>query len=72
MLAEIKTFLKTNGPRSLPQLANQFNMQANALQPMLTLLVRKGQLRLCQKTPRCGTQCNQCSLMQTQIYEWIE
>lgn len=72
MLAEIKQFLKAKGPHSALQLANQFNMQANALQPMLALLVRKGQLRVCLKTPRCGTQCSQCSVLQTQIYEWVE
>lgn len=72
LLSDIKTYLKKQGQQSLLQLSRQFNVQTDIIQDMLNLLVRKGQVRLCMKTPRCGKQCSQCSVLVTQIYEWVE
>lgn len=71
LLSDIKAHLKTQGQQSLFQLSRQFDVQPDILKDMLNLLIRKGQVRQCMKTPRCGKQCGQCSVLVTQLYEWV-
>ncbi len=70
LLSDIKNYLKTQGQQNLAQLSHRFKVEPGVLKEMLALLERKGQVRLCMKTPKCGTQCSQCSVMVTQLYEW--
>lgn len=72
LLSDIKNYLKTQGQQSLLQLSRQFSIQTDIIEDMLNLLIRKGQVRMCMKTPRCGKQCGKCPVMVTQIYECVD
>ncbi len=56
---------------SLSSLCVYFNRDPNVLRDMLSHWVRKGKVRQCMKTPKCGVKCNQCSIAATEIYEWV-
>lgn len=71
LLSDIKRHLQNKGQQSLLELSRTFNIQSAVVQDMLAVLIRKGQVRVCMKTPRCGTQCSQCSALVTQNYEWV-
>lgn len=71
LLSEIKQHLQHHHKQNLWQLSRQFNVTADVMRDMLALLVRKGQVRQCTKTPRCGSKCNQCDVLITETYEWV-
>lgn len=71
LLSDIKQYLQTQPSQTLLELSRRFQIEANVLRDMLSVLIRKGQVRQCTKTPRCGTKCHQCALLVTEIYEWI-
>jgi hypothetical protein len=54
MIGEIKKQLREHGALTLRQLARHFEMAPEAIEPMLALLARKGQLRT-------KTLCDGCS-----------
>ncbi len=72
MLADIKQCLRAQHMVSLFDLTKRFNVQPDALRDMLDILIRKGQVRKCTKTPQCGTQCQKCSVLFTELYEWVQ
>lgn len=71
MLLELRDHIKEKKSQSLLELSKHLNVTVDVLRDMLQLLVRKGQVRVCKKTPVCGTGCSKCSLTETEIYEWI-
>lgn len=71
LLTEIKNYIRSNQILSLFDISKQFNVEPQVLRDMLDILVRKGQIRRCLKDSKCGTQCNQCSALFTEIYQWI-
>jgi hypothetical protein len=70
-LLDIKNYMMKVRMASLSSLCIYFNSEANVLRDMLAHWVRKGNLRQCMKTPKCGVKCGQCSVPQTEIYEWV-
>jgi DNA-binding IclR family transcriptional regulator len=71
LLSDIKQYLQQQPGQTLLDLSRQFRIEINVLREMLAVLVRKGQVRQCTKTPRCGTKCQQCSVVITEMYEWV-
>jgi putative ferrous iron transport protein C len=71
LLSDIRNYLKIRHSSSLFELSREFDVEAGALRDMLMILVKKGQVRICAKTPRCRTQCQQCSELVTEMYEWV-
>lgn len=59
MLSQIKHLLAERGRMTLRELAVHFAMEPDALEPMLALLVRKGQIR--QNDLACGATCSGCA-----------
>lgn len=72
LLSNIKQYLQHQPGQTVLELSRQFQIEVNVLREMLALLIRKGQVRQCMKTPRCGTKCQQCSVLTTEMYEWVE
>lgn len=70
LLSDIKQYLQQQKMLSLAELSQQFQTDAETMHNMLGVLIRKGQVRRCAKTPSCGTTCNQCILATVQFYEW--
>ncbi len=59
MFKEIKQLLEEKGKRSLRDLSAHFSMAPDALEPMLDLLIRKGQVQ--RHEAGCGTSCSGCA-----------
>ncbi|MBL7076079.1 MAG: hypothetical protein ISS31_01280 [Kiritimatiellae bacterium] len=57
MMSEIKALLRDRGQMTLRQLARHFKMAPEAIEPMLRLLVDKGQLTT---SLLCGGGCSGC------------
>ena len=72
LLLDMKKHLQDQSSSSVLELALKFKLQPEIVKEMLSVLVRKGQVRICMKTPKCGTQCTQCSTLTTEIYEWVK
>ena len=70
-LLDIKNYMMKVRMASLSSLCVYFNSEASVLRDMLAHWVRKGKMRQCMKTPRCGVKCGQCSVASTEIYEWV-
>lgn len=59
MFKEIKQILEEKGKLSLRELAQHFSMTPDALEPMLDLLIKKGQVQ--RHESGCGTPCSGCT-----------
>jgi hypothetical protein len=71
LLSDIKQYLQQQPGQTLLALSRQFHVEITVLREMLGVLIRKGKVRQCTKTPRCGTKCHQCTALVTEIYEWV-
>jgi len=71
LLSNIKRCLQRQSGQTLLELSRQFQIDSHVLREMLSVLVRKGQIRQCTKTPQCGTACHQCVAIETEVYEWV-
>lgn len=67
----VKSHLQTHKVCSLFELTVRFNANAEVLRDILRIWIRKGKVRCCQKTNRCGTQCVRCHPLVTELYEWV-
>ncbi len=70
ILLDIKKYIIDHKRVSMQQLSKSFNMDADALRPILQVCMRKGQVRLCSKLDGCA-KCNRCSPLMTEIYESV-
>lgn len=73
MIKETKQLLRERGRLSLRELAQHFSMAPEALEPVLELLMRKGQVRLASEG--CGATCSGCTCASREdmlIYELVE
>jgi len=71
MLTEIKNYLHNHQRSSLLELSRRFDVNSQVMRDMLKVLMRKGWVKQCMKTPRCGVKCSQCDVITVEIYEWI-
>jgi len=71
-LIEIKRYLSQTKLSSLNGLAKYFHCDPELMRCMLSHLLRKGCVRKSAKTPACGKKCGQCSVLEYEVYEWIE
>lgn len=71
LLTDIQHYLKRQQRASLVELSRQFQVDPQILQDMLAVLIRKGQVQTCTKTPHCGVKCTQCTALEILLYEWV-
>ena len=70
-LSKLKQHLTHKGITTLPEISITFGEERSVVEMMLQHFINKGQLKICRKTPKCGTQCNQCTFAETSLYEWV-
>lgn len=70
-LVDIKQHLMQVKVTTLTNLCLLFKRDADTLRSMLQHWIRKGSVRLCLKTPACGSRCFKCPTAATEIYEWV-
>ncbi len=61
MLSEILKLLEEHGRLSLAELMNHFGMTADALEPTMDILLRKGRVYLLDAECSSGGSCRGCS-----------
>ena len=72
LVSELRDHLKITGTASLLFLAQRFNADPNIVRDMLGFLIRKGNVKKCTQTPHCGSTCQRCDPLLTEIYQWVE
>ena len=72
MLIEIKKFLQTKQQASLQELCYSFSITPDFARNLLKHYIIKGKIHCFVKKPKCGTVCNKCDLLMTEIYQWVE
>lgn len=71
ILSELTTYLAERHRVALPDLANRFDTEPDALRGMLGMLERKGRVRRLTGGKTCGG-CTQCDPSALEIYEWVK
>ena len=70
ILTDIQSYLQKCGKISLAELALHFQMDTDAIRPLLKRLINKGRIRL-MKGEKCAS-CSHCSSEMIEFYEWVE
>lgn len=72
ILRELKATIEQQKIVSLFDITQRFNIQADLARDMLDRLVKKGCVIRCRKTANCGSKCQQCSELVTELYQWAQ
>ncbi|TXK94265.1 sugar metabolism transcriptional regulator [Methylococcaceae bacterium CS5] len=72
ILSELRDYLKQQHRLSLLEMANHFDIDADALRGMLSKWVSKGKVKQIDMGATCGTSCCKCDPAMTELYEWLE
>ena len=60
MLLQIRDFIQREAVASTQQMAREFQVDEQALLPMLDIWVRKGAIEQCQENTGCKSACTRC------------
>ena len=60
MLLQIRDYIQREQVASTQQLAREFRIDEQALQPMLDIWVKKGVIEQCQEKAGCQSTCSRC------------
>jgi len=71
-LIAIKNYLSEVKIASLGTLCENFKCEPDSLRCMLSHWLRKGCVRQFNKKNACGSSCNKCPALATEIYEWVD
>ncbi len=63
MLLKIRDYLRRVGIASNQQIAREFHLDIQALQPMLDIWLRKEVIGYCQQESACQTRCFTCKTL---------
>ena len=69
ILKDVQSYLAENSKASLAELSTYFQMDGNALRPLLKRLIHKGRVRL--MTAQKCSGCSHCPPEVLEFYEWI-
>ena len=71
-LLDLKKFIAEKKIVNLSLLLQTFQSSKEETLAILELLVRKGCVKKCLKTPACATRCFKCQPENFAMYQWIE
>lgn len=71
-LLGVKQFIATKKIVNLSLLIQTFHASKEETIALLELLIQKGYIKKCLKTPACATQCLKCQPETFSFYHWIE
>ncbi|CDZ75895.1 FeoC like transcriptional regulator [Legionella massiliensis] len=72
MLLQIREYLRRVRVASNQQIAREFHLDLQALQPMLELWLRKGIIGNCQEKSACQSRCFKCKTQPPIYYQYLE
>lgn len=70
MLLQIRDFIRREQVASNQQIAREFQIDIQTLQPMLDVWVRKGFIECCQQTKGCQSRCFKCATQPPVYYQY--
>ncbi len=70
IFSDVRQHIKIHRSVTLRDLMIRFDVDADALRGMLSLLVDKGKVAKKSATSECGTGCCKCDSTLVEIYEW--
>lgn len=71
MLLQIRDFIQREKVVSTQQLAREFRIDEQALEPMLAIWIRRGVIRECEGKPTCKSSCFRCGTKAPVYYQFI-
>jgi hypothetical protein len=72
MLLQIRDFIQREKVVSTQQLTREFQLDEQALLPMLDCWVRKGVIHPCQEKTACQSSCFRCNTTRPVYYQYRE
>lgn len=69
MLLQIRDFIQREHVVSTQQLAREFHIDEQALQPMLNIWMNKGTIEKCQEKTGCQSACSRCKTNAPVFYQ---
>lgn len=70
MLLQIRDYIKREQVVSTQQLSREFNIDEQALQPMLAIWESKGTIQQCHQQTTCQSSCFKCKTTQPVFYSY--
>ncbi len=71
ILSELRDYLQQQQRLSLLEIANHFDIEADALRGMLAKWISKGKVKRIDRGAACGSGCCKCDPAMTELYEWV-
>jgi putative ferrous iron transport protein C len=71
IVTQVRDYLKINGQASLRDMALEFNMDQDALRPIISQWIDKGKVRILPSGSSCQGGCTSCAPDTIEIFEWI-
>jgi len=71
MLLQLREFIQREQRVSTQQLAREFHLDEQALQPMLDIWVHKGVIEKCHEAAACQSSCFRCKTNVPVFYQFV-
>ena len=71
MLLQIRDYIQREQVVSTQQLAREFHLDEQALQPMLAIWIHRGVIQQCQEKSACQSSCFRCNSQSPQFYQFF-
>ena len=72
IVTDVRDYLKQQGQASLRDMALVFNMDQDALRPVVEQWIAKGKVELLPPGSACGGSCSACEPETIELYQWID
>ncbi len=69
---ELKKFIAEKKSVSLSLILQSFTAKQEEIVAILELLIHRGCVKKCVKTPSCATRCLSCTAESFIVYQWVE
>ncbi len=71
ILTQVRDYLRSRGQAPLRDMALEFDMEQDAIRPIVEQWIAKGKVRKLPQGTACGGGCNSCEPQTIELYEWI-
>ena len=71
IVTDVRDYLKQQGQASLRDMALVFNMDQDALRPVIEQWIAKGKVALLPTGSTCNGACSACEPETIELYQWI-
>jgi hypothetical protein len=72
ILTDLRDYLRTHHHVTLADVANRFDLDADAARGMLGQWVARGRVVRVAMPAACGLGCARCALAEVEAYAWVE